>query len=1433
MDDPLDMFFPNGKFQTRYCEPPASRTRFRREKDKSVVEAVLKKNTRRRETGTDYVAEYVKKEEEELLQYAKSYTAEKQSDIEAVSLGTTTENARLEDSQNIYKMYTFSHNIQSNLVISDKRNDIVSMIETNSVVVIEGPTGCGKTTQVPQFILDSCYKKKSHCNIIVTQPRRIAAISIAKRVSEERGWPLGTLVGYQVGLINHVSNDTRLTYCTTGVLLHKLINAKNMIDFTHVILDEVHEREEDMDFLLLVVRKFLRTNSRLVKVILMSATIDTSKYAKYFSFPIKEAIVPAPVITIPKERFFEISIYYLCELVNLGPIPKLSAEEPECSKEVMQICVNLLKILDDLDQSAYDRHCDSETNARERHVVLVFLPGITEIEAMYDLLCTPIHECLKWDVIILHSSITNEEQQRIFSRPPFGYRRIILSTNIAESSITVPDVKYVIDFCLTKQQTSVPETNFSCLELQWASKMNCEQRAGRTGRVMNGRVYRLVPKTFYDNELPAMAMPEIMRAPLENVVLKTKILDIGEPKAVLALSMDPPDLGNLERTILLLKEIGGLVNKPGEMQTLDGEISDLGRIMANLPISVQLSKLVMMGYVFNILRDCIVIAASMSVKDVFNNPFQKKLLAYNIKYNWSYNSTSDCITFLNVYKVWISEKANRRLADDKQEKEWAERNCLQVRVLREVKALVNELTIRLKKLGIQESAGVNRVVWKEEEQPFVLKMAISGAFYPNYFMKDVMENEYKERETAKLIAGLDPTKTVYLQGWSLNQPGPIYARRIQDVFKKHLQKSSYGSIGITFDNSSRVYVQFIESTKKRCNEHLSGQKISPAVYKAVKMRQCNVPFEIPVLPEDVARERAKAFNFSRTYFSIPNDIINKHVKPELPGLRVTRIPLEIVNIVSPSHFWARIANDAIKARLDRLVSDIKRITSRSSVVFEEPPQIGTVLLAPFEKDKRRVYLRALVEGSVTWTQSTLVQVYYIDHGYSGDCPLQDLIYLDPQSEVAQSPALAFECRLANVEAKTVTEKWSQEACDYFCSLLRKPGGTLYGDIYSVFNGVVALTLIHKDQNGKTDINESLIELQFARKTEENYYSRVNHDLRLNNADLSDQQCCYYETMQYNQASTAPDNYPEPPANSECSSYVRLRGPYSPLEIKFVNLTAAGKIKNVKISPNSVNCVLLDTEPEDQSQRLLVAGSISQSTHGNNLMLYNTTLMPRIPGLAALIVLIFTPHMELRRSALGTYYTGALCGLGYDPVTKTSIFPEHDIELIFDVEITLEDLQYINRLRHWINIGMQINVTSECTDNMEEIIICQNRIKDALLKLFYSRKRAAQTPELIRNFNKWNLYNESLLISPGKPTLLRNSIYPLHKALKLEPHNDLEEILRNLKDLRALLNEDPRKSKHINLLCKLCKLKLLDVYDVQKHLYTKQHRQNEVELGIEF
>ncbi|XP_033332718.2 tudor domain containing 9 protein spindle E [Megalopta genalis] len=1420
--DMLDIFSAKGTFTRITLPGPTSRKQL--PKDMSLLDAELNKTTRILESGTKYVDEYVKKEEKELLESASYCNTNDQTNFELVSHGTeAVQDACInEDTVNIYKTFDFAYQPKSNLTITSKKDQIVSMVETNSVIIIQGPTGCGKTTQVPQFILNSCYKKKLHCNIIVTQPRRIAAISIAKRVSQERDWPVGTLVGYQVGLINHTCKDTRLTYCTTGVLLHKLINSRNMLEYTHIILDEVHERNQDMDFLLLVVRKLLRTNSRLVKVILMSATFQVDRFAKYFSSPVRDKLVPAPVIDVTKRRYFNFVIYYLCQLGSLGPLPEISATDPAVSKKMMEFCVNLIKILDDVDMKADDAKYDQETNVYERHVILVFLPGIHEIEEMHNLLSLPKHKQAKWDIVVLHSSITNEEQQRIFRKPPHGYRRVILSTNIAESSITVPDVKHVIDFCLTKQLVVNPKTNFQCLELKWASKINCEQRAGRTGRVMDGRVYRLVTQAFYESVLSKEAPPEILRAPLANVVLKSKLLDMGEPKAILALSLDPPDLANLERTILLLKETGALIDTTNEFQPLDGELTDLGRVMANLPLDIHITKLIMLGHVYSILKDTIIIAACLAVKDMFNSPFKQKLLAYNVRLNWSADSCSDCIAFMNVYKVWILNKANRTINNDATEKKWALRNFVQIRVLREVKALVTELSKRLEKLGIKESEGMNKVVWKTE-RPFVLKFVIAGAFYPNYFIKHVPDAQEKEYAGIKLLNGLDPSTTVYVQGWPLRQPGPLYAKRIQEILQSHMELPQ-DKVRISFDASSRVYIQFLPEEGDNNN-----RKIAQCVYTAIRMRQCNIPLEIPILNEDIAIERAEKENLKRTqYFTRASNIKNRLV-PRLPGLRTSRIPIILQHVKNPGRFWVQIRDTKVKKEVDRIRFVINKNLDYLNP-FETVPETGTVVIAPYVMKSCISYLRAMVTGNIT-SPEILVQVYYLDNGYSGECRLCDLTRID-HTELADVPALAIECVLAKIEPSIMSnldDNWSDAAFDFFWMLSHKPG-LLYGDIYSIVNGVMALEVILLIDNEEISINRSLIDKGFAREKEEGYFSRFNHDLRMQQADMTDEQCYHHELLQYNQ-DYAQYIYPNPPEPSECYKSVNLRGPFSPLEIEMKHLTTAGRDKRICVATNSVNAVLLDTDPENPSQRLLVAGSVSQSAHGYNLTLYNTTLMPRLPGLTALIGLIFAPSMELRRNTFGTHYIGALCGLGFDPKTKRSLFPEHDLELQFDAEITIDDLQYINRLRHWTNIGMQISYESGGIHNMEEIIICQTRIKNALLKLI-DKTRKHQPLEMINNFDTWNLYDDLLYLRPNKTSMVANNIFKLHNALELEETDELHEIIEHVKKLRALIMEDPRKPGNTNIMCKVCHVVLIDIYDLRSHLFTTAHREKEKRLGIQ-
>ncbi|XP_038969319.1 ATP-dependent RNA helicase TDRD9 isoform X8 [Rattus norvegicus] len=540
------------------------------------------------------------------------------------------------------------------LPINRCKEEVISLIESNSVVIIHGATGSGKSTQLPQYVLDHYTQRSAFCNIVVTQPRKIGASSIARWISKERSWTLGGLVGYQVGLEKTATEDTRLIYMTTGVLLQKIVSAKSLMEFTHVFIDEVHERTEEMDFLLLVVRKLLRTNSRFVKVILMSATINCKQFADYFAVPVQNKMNPAYVFEV-EGKPHTIEQYYLNDLGHIyhSGLPPYRLEEPVITKDVYEVAVSLIQMFDDLDmKESGNKTWSGAQFVSERSSVLVFLPGLGEINYMHELLTNMIHKRLQ--VYPLHSSVTLEEQNNVFLSPVPGYRKIILSTNIAESSVTVPDVKYVIDFCLTRTLVCDEDTNYQSLRLSWASKTSCDQRKGRAGRVSKGYCYRLIHRDFWDSAIPDHVVPEMLRCPLGSTVLKVKLLDMGEPRALLATALSPPSLSDIERTILLLKEVGALAvsGQREDENPHDGELTFLGRVLAQLPVSQQLGKLIVLGHVFGCLDECLIIAAALSLKNFFTMPFRQHLDGYRNKVHFSGSSRSDCLALVEAFRAW-------------------------------------------------------------------------------------------------------------------------------------------------------------------------------------------------------------------------------------------------------------------------------------------------------------------------------------------------------------------------------------------------------------------------------------------------------------------------------------------------------------------------------------------------------------------------------------------------------------------------------------------------------------------------------------------------------------------------------------------------------------------------------------------------------------
>ncbi|XP_048486162.1 probable ATP-dependent RNA helicase spindle-E [Plutella xylostella] len=1339
------------------------------------------------------------------------------------NIGELTEEAMTE----VYKKYSFQVKEDTNhLPIHDFKQQILDRIHGQPVVIIEGPTGCGKTTQVPQWILDDCYARRKHCKIIVTQPRRIAAISIAKRVAQERGWDVGGPVGFQVGLENRTTTDTCINYVTTGILLQKLVASKTLNEYTHIILDEVHERGQEMDFLLLVVKRLLYTVSPGVKVILMSATFNYLAFASYFLIPTPTGLEPSSCIKIEKKHtMFTVKTFYLNHLHKFGSLVQKAMpkkDEPTIEPDMYKLVIKLVNAFEQIDKQEDNySECDADIPS-----VLIFLPGINEIEDLYEILTNPKtraqvcdEECAKykWWVLPLHSTITADEQVRVFQRAPPGHRKIILSTNLAESSITVPDIKYVIDFCLMKILVADEQTNFTSLQLHWAAKNNCEQRAGRAGRVRDGRVYRLVTDKFYET-LPQECAPEIQRCPLERLVLLAKMLDMGPPSHVLALAMDPPDMAHIHRTTLVLKEVGALKKTlDGELSVADGDITYLGRVMAKLPLDVRVSKLIMLGHIFGCLEDTVIMAAAMSVKNIFSSPFRERLDAYNSKLTWADGSTSDCIAFLNVYKVWthLRKQQHFKHRNGSDERSWARSFYVQVRALRELDDLVRELKLRLSREGIE----AGQSPWSKSELPLVLKVLIAGAFYPHYFIQ-VGGDEQRERDAVKTLGGLNPRTTVYLKDFPATQPGEVYASSIRKI----VQQLTSDEPRVTFDkNSAKVYLSFDDdgSTGNRGNNkhnpNIPGKVVLP-VYKAIKARQLKMDIRLALLPQEKADELAAALQLSK--MALDKDL----AVPKLPEIDDTHFPLTISHFIDVGRFYVQYDDASTSSDVQCVLHELN---SQRLLAFTGEVAPGGVYAAPYHDQKRasthyRVTVMKVLPDSMVW-------VFYMDYGMYGRVNSTELREL-PKGACSLLPPLAMQCVLAEVQPSPLLEaraQWTAQARDLFHDLARRK--PLLGKVYSVAHGVVSIELLAK--NGQINVNQALVERGYAVPCEESYESKLNHDLRETATELNMAQKRAYNRQQVELAFQELREA-APPSVRDCVADVLLKGPFSPLESTVHNLMFASRDKQVVIEWNSVNAVLLDTDPQAVYERLLVAGVVGTNESAGKLTLRHTTLMPNIPGLPAIIALLFCPTTELRRDSTGTRYVSALCGLGSTD-SGAPLFPEHDLLVDVDAELSVDDIGEINHIRHLMDYMMLCGPGQDSPSADDEFRPqVPAIIRRELMQLLCKRRKHRECQSVAHAWD-WNSVPEDELLEITQPDMLAVAVvFPLHAPLELralEP--DAVRLMKQENDqLTTLVMRTPLSSSK-ELPCKLCGTEPMPMQAMRLHLSSLAHRDKEKDFRM--
>ncbi|KAL6273302.1 hypothetical protein ACE6H2_023994 [Prunus campanulata] len=502
------------------------------------------------------------------------------------------------------------------------KSEFLRAVSENQVLVVSGETGCGKTTQLPQFILEDEISRLhgADCNIICTQPRRISAVSVAARISSERGENLGETVGYQIRLESKRSAQTRLLFCTTGVLLRQLVQDPMLTGVSHLLVDEIHERGMNEDFLLIILRDLLPQRPDL-RLILMSATINADLFSKYFG--------NSPTIHIPD---VDIDAHYR----NYSTSTRKSLEVWSGS----QLDLGLV-------EATIEHICRHERDG----AILVFLTGWDDISKLLDKIQGNrfLGDPTKYMVLPLHGSMPTINQREIFDRPPLNKRKIVLATNIAESSITIDDVVYVID-CGKAKETSYDALNkLACLLPSWISKASAHQRRGRAGRVQPGVCYRLYPKMIHDAMLQYQ-LPEILRTPLQELCLHIKSLQLGAVGSFLAKALQPPDPLAVQNAIELLKTIGALDDIEG--------LTPLGHHLCTLPLDPNIGKMLLMGSIFQCLNPALTIAAALAHRDPFVLPINRKEDADAAKRSFAGDSFSDHIALVKAFEGWKDAKHN-------------------------------------------------------------------------------------------------------------------------------------------------------------------------------------------------------------------------------------------------------------------------------------------------------------------------------------------------------------------------------------------------------------------------------------------------------------------------------------------------------------------------------------------------------------------------------------------------------------------------------------------------------------------------------------------------------------------------------------------------------------------------------------------------------
>ena len=620
---------------------------------------------------------------------------------------------------------------------------IVSSVNNNQVTIISGETGSGKSTQSVQFILDDFINRclGEHVNIICTQPRRISALGLADRVADERCSKVGDEVGYAIrGESKHRAGVTKISFVTTGVLLRRLQTSggstddvvRSLADVSHVVIDEVHERSLDTDFLLVLLRDVL-AKRRDLKLILMSATLDADVFEEYFKSVASVGKVEIQGRTYPVHDFYIDEIAHAVGFAGEAytdndddsgyqgsMVSTATSQEQSMGKMLRTIGT---RINYDLVARTVE-YIDNELGNQDGGI-LIFLPGVAEIDQTLRALRG--HPNLH--VLPLHASLQSSEQKLVFKKPPSGKRKVVAATNVAETSITIEDIVAVIDTGRVKETSYDPSNNMVKLAEVWASRAACKQRRGRAGRVRAGKCYKLYTKPA-EAKMAERPDPEIRRVPLEQLCLSVRAMGITDVPKFLSSALTPPQSLAVEGSLALLARMGAL----------DGnEMTALGRHLSMIPADLRCGKLLVYGAAFQCLDACLTIAAILTMKSPFVNPQTKREESKAARASFG-NGQGDLICDLHAYEQW-DEK--RSVGPTSSVRRWCDEKFLNHQTLVDISTNRRQYAASLQELGYLprgDSSGLNNN--RENTNEALIRAVVAGAFQPQVARIDFPDKKF-------------------------------------------------------------------------------------------------------------------------------------------------------------------------------------------------------------------------------------------------------------------------------------------------------------------------------------------------------------------------------------------------------------------------------------------------------------------------------------------------------------------------------------------------------------------------------------------------------------------------------------------------------------------------------------------------------------------